>query len=102
MRSSDLQSPIDDEVRALVVLAHTPLMGSVRIRLLLRHYGSAVAAAACDPAELAELPGFGTTIMEAFRYARQKQSWQQTLDLAERNIIFASWCLRIPNIHKDY
>ncbi len=87
MRRNDLQSVVDDEVRALVVLAHTPLLGSIKIRLMLRHFGSAVVAAACDPAELADLPGFGSTIMQAFRYARQKQPWQQTLELAEKHSI---------------
>ena len=60
-----------EEVEALAALAHTPLLGSMRIRLLLRHFGSAQAVLAADPAALAELPGFGTQVTASFATAQK-------------------------------
>ncbi len=74
-----------EEVEALAALAHTPLLGSMRIRLLLRHFGSAQAVLAADPAALAELPGFGTQVTASFATAQKERPWEQTLELVDRH-----------------
>lgn len=84
MRFKELRTEIIDETEALVALAHTPHLGSIKIRLLLRHFGSAVAALAADPLELGQLPGFGDVVMHSFREARSSQPWHESLDLAHR------------------
>lgn len=74
-----------DELEALLALAHVPHLGSIKIRLLLRHYGSAQNALAADPNEIAQLPGFYPQVIAAFTQAMQERPWHRTLDLLHRH-----------------
>ncbi len=74
-----------DEREALVALTHIPHLGSVKIRLLLRHFGSAQTALACDPESLSELTGFGNALIATFRIAQHTKPWQKTLELAHNH-----------------
>lgn len=72
-----------NELQALVILAATPYIGSIRIRLLIERFGSAQATLESDPAEIAQIPGFGPKIMESWGHWRSSNQWRQTLSLAE-------------------
>lgn len=73
-----------NELEALVALTAIPYLGSVRVRLLLERFGSALAALGADVSEVAELPGFGVKITESWDRWRLDSAWQLNLELAER------------------
>lgn len=73
-----------NELEALVILNHIPLLGSVRIRLLIGHYGSARAALKAPLAELAIFPGFGSKLLQAWELGLRQTVWKEDLILAER------------------
>lgn len=69
---------------ALVILTSIPYLGSIKIRILIHHFGSALAALHADPEMIAELPDFGPKIMQGWNRWRSDKSWRQNLELAER------------------
>lgn len=73
-----------NENEALVALAHIPHLGSIKIRLLLQRFGSAVAALDAEPDEVADLPGFGAKMKTIWKSARTSTAWQSDLALAAR------------------
>lgn len=73
-----------DELEALIILNHLSHIGSVKIRLLIQHYGSAVAALKAPLAELATFPGFGPKILHAWEKGFKEELWKQDVILAER------------------
>lgn len=73
-----------EELEALLILSSLPHVGSVKIRLLMQHYGSAVAALQAPLAELAHFPGFGPKILQAWKKGLEEADWKQNLLLAER------------------
>lgn len=76
--------PMLTEVEALVILTSIPYLGSVRIRALIQHFGSAQTVLDADPAILAEFPDIGPKIVQGWRNWRSDASWKQNLALAER------------------
>ncbi len=70
------------ELEALLALSHIPLLGAVKIRLLIHHFGSALAAFSSDTQALAELPGFGSKIVESFSRRHQSNAWREDLEMA--------------------
>jgi DNA processing protein len=74
-----------NELEALLLLTHTPFLGSTKIRLLIAHFGSATAAVQAPLAEWSELPGFGPKILQA-RQEGQK-AVAGTLHLVEQQHI---------------
>ena len=68
-----------NEQDALVFLTHIPYLGSIKIRLLVRHFGSASAAARIDPTGLLELPGFGPKIVQSWKKTLADEKWPETL-----------------------
>ena len=74
-----------NELEALVLLTSIPYLGSIRIRLLIQYFGSAVEALKADAKSLASLPGFGPKIMQAWQNSQQQDLWRQNLILAERH-----------------
>lgn len=72
------------ELEALVILTGTPLLGPVKIRLLMQHFGSALAILGADPGAIAELPGLGPKIVQELAKWRQNDSWKKNLELAAR------------------
>lgn len=75
---------IDDELKALVMLNHFTYLGSVKIRLLLSHFKSAVDALRSPIADIAQLPGFGPKIVASWKEGLDSHSWEQDLALVER------------------
>lgn len=73
-----------DELEALVILNHIPLLGSVKIRLLVAHYGSARAALKAPLAELGSFPGFGPKLLQTWEQGLYQTAWKQDLLLAEQ------------------
>lgn len=73
-----------NELEALLFLTHVPYLGSIKIRLLIQHFGSAIEAANADPYQLNELPGFGPKIVQAWLENQKLVKWKQTFDLSEK------------------
>jgi DNA processing protein len=74
-----------DELEALVILSSISSLGSIKIRLLIHHYGSAVEALKAKSSELALLPGFGPKMIQAWELGlKQDHSWKTNLDLVKR------------------
>lgn len=72
------------ELEALLLLNRMPLIGSVKIRLLINLYGSAQAAIQAPLEDLATLPGFNLKILQAWQSGIQDLTWQQDLKWIER------------------
>jgi DNA processing protein len=72
------------ELDALIILTTIPHLGSVKIRALVKHFGSALTALNADAAEIAKLPDFGYRIMDGWQKWRNDRSWEKNLELAER------------------
>lgn len=76
---------IMNELEALAFLSAIPLLGSVRIRLLIHHFGSAAAAAQAKISEITPLPGFGPKILESWKNWQKNSSWRENLDLVNKS-----------------
>jgi len=73
-----------NELEALVALTAIPHLGSIKIRLLLERFGSALGALDADPTEVADLPGFGVKTTQNWEKWKSDPAWRQNLELAER------------------
>lgn len=68
-----------EELVALVNLTETPLLGSIKIRLLLQRFGSAIESLKANPKEVMKLPGFTPKVMQGWGTARSR-----SLELVDR------------------
>lgn len=85
MRISNSDNEVNlNELEALVILASTPLLGSIKIRLLLNRFGSALEVLQVKPSEIADLPGFGPKITSHWGYWTKNFFWKQNLELASK------------------
>lgn len=75
---------MDRETEALVILSSLPQVGSIKSRLALQHFGSAVAALEASPAEVSQLPGFGPKVVEGWKNWKSNPAWQRNLELVHR------------------
>ncbi len=74
-----------DELEALVILSSISSLGSIKIRLLIQHFGSAVEALKAKPSELSLIPGFGPKIMQSWELGiKHDQACRANFDFAER------------------
>lgn len=73
------------ELEALLILTSLPRMGSVKIRQLVQHCGSALAALEANPKTVAGLTDFGPRVMEGWGSWKQDKSWRKNLEVAERH-----------------
>jgi len=73
-----------EELEALGILASTPYLGSIRIRLLIAKFGSALTALNAHVNELAELPGFGPRILQSWGHWQKDLTWKTNIALADR------------------
>jgi DNA processing protein len=76
-----------NELEALAILSQLPHLGSVKIRALVEHFGSAQKTLDADAAEIEALPGFGPKIISHWKSWEKDGSWQEDLELAERHRI---------------
>jgi DNA processing protein len=81
-----------NELAALVALSAVPHLGSIKIRLLVQYFGSAIAAMEASASELKGLPGFGPKITEAWGHWNSNKLWMRDLELIERmQVQLISW-----------
>jgi len=73
-----------DELEALVALTQIPYLGSVKIRLLINYFGSAVNALQAEVGEVAMLRGFGPQLLSAWGASKAHDQWQRNLELAAK------------------
>lgn len=73
-----------NERDALLLLTHIPFLGSIKIRLLIQHFGSALNAIKCKVSDIAELPGFGPKILSGWLSASTKKAYETTKELIEK------------------
>ena len=74
-----------EELEALIFLNSLPQLGSIKIRSLMRHFGSAVLALKAPLEEIAALPGFGPRLLQSWKTGLEKKVWEEELKLAERS-----------------
>lgn len=72
------------EIDALLFLTFIPYLGNKKIRLLIDHFGSALAALEASKEGLAELPGFGKTLLESWAKGPDEKRLQENERLIER------------------
>ena len=73
-----------DELEALLILNSLPNIGSMKIRLLLKYYGSAIDALHASADEIATFPGFGPKIIDGWKNRFDNDKTRENLILAER------------------
>ena len=73
-----------NELEALVILAGTPHLGSIKIKHLLQRFGSALDALKATPGEIADLPGFGYKIAADWGNWHRTGAWKHNLELVNR------------------
>lgn len=73
-----------NELEALLILTSLPHVGSIKIRFLMQHYGSAVIALQAPLEEIASFPGFSPKILQSWKKGLEDKQWKQNLILAER------------------
>ncbi len=73
-----------EELEALLVLTGMPYLGSIKIRLLIQHFGTALRAVQAPYQELGHLPGFGPKILESWNESLKNQAWKKNLALVEQ------------------
>jgi len=71
-----------NEDDALTALAGAPLLGSVKVQLLLKTYGSALASLSAGPKSWSALPGFGPKTLESWQLWHASGKWEENRDLA--------------------
>lgn len=74
-----------NELEALLILSRLAYLGSIKIRFLIQHYGSACAALQAPLDEIASFPGFGHKVVQAWKEReKQCQEARKELELSER------------------
>lgn len=88
---------LDLELEALVILTTIPFLGSIKIRQLISHFGSATKALNASKDAINQLPGFGPKIQEAWDRTLHAEGWKKELAYAKDKGIHV-----IPFTHPDY
>lgn len=73
-----------NELEALTILIGTPHLGSIKVRLLLQQFGSALEAMRQGPENWEMLPGFGPKILAGWKMWYENSRWEQNLELAAK------------------
>lgn len=73
-----------NELEALVILSSIPQLGSIKIRLLIQNFGSAVNVLNTPLNEIGDLPGFGPKIREAWEQTIHQEAWKKELAYAHQ------------------
>lgn len=72
------------ELEALICLNSIPGIGSIKIRLLIQFYGSALRAIEAPLSEIGTFPGFGPKILSGWEKTLREEKWKHDLVLAKR------------------
>lgn len=91
--------PVDnfDQTTSLAILAATPLLGSVKIRMLLKHFGSPCNVLQAKPLDVRHAPGITSKIMENWGWWENNLSWKKNLEIAKKQGVSL-----IPYTHEEY
>ncbi|MBA2368539.1 MAG: DNA-protecting protein DprA [Candidatus Protochlamydia sp.] len=73
-----------DELESLIILTGIPLLGPIKIRLLLTHFGTAKRAIDAHLDEISILPGFGPKLLQSWETTLKEKKWKADLLLAEK------------------
>jgi len=73
-----------DEKDALGILSTIPHLGSIRIRLLIKHFGSATQVLEQKPQHIVRLPGFSDRMLADWSKYCQGGFWEQNCAIAEK------------------
>jgi len=73
-----------NELEALTVLSGAPLIGSVKIKLLIENFGSASQAITAGAEAWLSLPGFGVKIVDSWNNWYAGSQWENNLELVNR------------------
>lgn len=76
-----------NEIEALLQLTSIPLLGSIKIQLLIRHFGSALAALDSSPIDLVDLPGFNLKVIESWKKHSKDEMWKNAFTLAQEHSV---------------
>lgn len=86
-----------DELTALVILTYVPHLGSLRIRKLIEHFGSATKAIEASPTVIGQIPEFGEKITSFWGSWYKDRSWEENFRKAQELGVKL-----IPYYHPDY
>src|SRR5210317_2237437 len=78
-------TPVDDQVRSLLLLSMIPGLGPRTLRSLLEHFSSADLALAADGAALGQVIGVGPKLVHAIRHASHYVDVESILDWCSSN-----------------
>lgn len=73
-----------NELEALLCLTSIPGIGSIRARLLIQFYGSAIKTLEAPLIEIEGFPGFGRKILSGWEKTIEEKKWEQDILLADR------------------
>lgn len=73
-----------EELEALLILNNLPFIGSIKIRLLIQQFGSAIEALKAPLNEIAILPGFGPKILDAWKKRLSEKKWLEDFALIKK------------------
>ncbi len=74
-----------EEKEALLALHHTPFLGPIKARLLIKVFGTAKEALFAKPQDIAALPGFGEKGVQALARWEENTFWKQDLRFVEEH-----------------
>lgn len=73
-----------DHTAALAILAATPWLGSVKIRMLLNHFETPLCAIKAKVEDIRQIPGISPKILANWGWWKKNRTWQKNLELAEK------------------
>ena len=73
-----------EELEALLILNSLPYAGSIKIRLIIDHFGSALNALQAPLAEIGGFPGFGPKTIGAWEASLREKGWEKDWCLADQ------------------
>lgn len=74
-----------NELEALSIFSQIPLLGPLRIRTLIRFFGTAATALEADVEDIKNLSGFGPKVRQIWKCWEKKREWQENLELVYRD-----------------
>lgn len=74
-----------EELEALIFLNSLPLLGSIKIRSLIQHFGSAASVLKTPLEEIATLLNFSPSLLQSWRSGLETKTWEKELKIAEQS-----------------
>lgn len=86
-----------DELTALIILTGVPHLGTMRIRKLIQHFGSALETLQANATTIASLPDIGEKVASHWESWKRDPSWKHNIALAQESGVDI-----IPYTHQKY